>query len=105
MQRVSQSDANVPSAIHQPPSIAHHHSRNFILSMAPAAPQLSHLSNPLATPEQLVSSGSQLDGIPSDLEDSIRYASVRLTQAAGILLRLPQDIIAQAIVTFTRFWI
>ena len=73
--------------------------------MAPAPLSLSHLSNPLATTEQLVSSGSQLDGIPADLEDSIRFAGARLTQAAGILLRLPQDIIAQAIVIFTRFWI
>lgn len=69
------------------------------------APQLaSHLSNPLATPDQLASSGSQLDGIPPDLEDSIRFAGARLTQAAGILLRLPQDIIAQAIVIFARFF-
>lgn len=33
------------------------------------------------------------------------FAGARLTQTAGILLRLPQDIIAQAIVIFTRFWI
>ncbi|KAB2576517.1 Cyclin-L2 [Lasiodiplodia theobromae] len=71
--------------------------------MAPQHP--SHLSNPLATPDQLAQSGSQLDGIPPDLEDSIRFAGQRLTQAAGILLRLPQDIVAQAIVVYTRFWI
>ncbi|OJD39767.1 cyclin domain-containing protein [Diplodia corticola] len=71
--------------------------------MAPQHP--SHLSNPLATPAQLAQSGSQLDGVPTDLEDSIRFAGQRLTQAAGILLRLPQDIVAQAIVVFTRFWI
>jgi cyclin L len=65
----------------------------------------SQLGNPLATVEQLSSSGSQLDGIPADLENSIRFAGARLTQAAGVLLRLPQNIIAQAIVTFTRFWI
>ena len=65
----------------------------------------THLSNPLVTPEQLSSSGSQLDGIPSDLETSIRFAGARLTQAAGILLKLPQDVIAQAIVVFTRFWV
>ncbi|KAI5297591.1 hypothetical protein KEM56_004699, partial [Ascosphaera pollenicola] len=35
---------------------------------------------------------------------SIRYAAQRLTQAAGILLDLPQDVIAHAIVIFTRFW-
>ena len=67
--------------------------------------QPSPLTNPLATVAQLESSGSQLDGIPSDLEDSIRFAGARLTQAAGILLRLPQEVIAQAIVVFMRFWL
>jgi len=67
--------------------------------------QPSPLTNPLATVAQLESSGSQLDGIPPDLEDSIRFAGARLTQAAGILLRLPQEVIAQAIVVFMRFWL
>ncbi|MCJ1286478.1 hypothetical protein MMC26_005824 [Xylographa opegraphella] len=67
--------------------------------------QLTTLSNPLATPDQLSTSSSQLDGLSSDLENSIRYTGALLTQAAGILLRLPQDIIAQAIVTFTRFYV
>lgn len=58
----------------------------------------------MATVGQLETSGSQLDGIPPDLEDSIRFAGARLTQAAGILLRLPQEAIAQAIVVFMRFW-
>ncbi|KAL3452865.1 autophagocytosis associated protein [Aspergillus insuetus] len=66
---------------------------------------LKFLSNALATPEQLTSSSSSLDGVPTDLETSIRFAGTQLTQAAGILLRLSQDIIAQAIVTFTRFWL
>lgn len=65
----------------------------------------STLVTPLASIAQLESSGSQLDGVPADLENSIRYQGCRLTQAAGALLRLPQDITAQAIVTFTRFWI
>jgi len=72
--------------------------------MAPVS-GLSHLSNPLATPKQLANSASQLDGIPAELEDSIRYASQRLIQAAGVSLRLPQDVIAQAQVIFTRFWL
>lgn len=71
--------------------------------MAPVAP--SQLANPLASIEQLANSGSQLDGVPADLECSIIYAGCRLTQAAGVLLRLPQEIIAQAIVLFSRFWI
>jgi hypothetical protein len=73
--------------------------------MAPAIQSLSHLANPLATAEQLASSGSQLDGVLPDLETSLIFGGARLTQVAGILLRLPQDIIAQAIVVFTRFWI
>lgn len=66
---------------------------------------LSHLTNPLATPAQLHVSSSQLDGVPVDLEDSIRYEAAKFIQAAGILLRLPQDLVAEAIVIFTRFWI
>lgn len=67
--------------------------------------QTSILVNPLASISQLESSGSQLDGIPVDLENSLRYAGSALTQAAGVLLDLSQDIIAQAIVTFARFWV
>ncbi len=73
--------------------------------MAPDAEQLASLSNPLATLEQLSHSSSQLDGVPADLESSIRFAGVYVTQAAGILLRLPQEIVAQAVVIFTRFYV
>lgn len=66
--------------------------------------QPSPLANPLATVAQLETSGSQLDGVPQDLENSIRFAGAQLTQAAGILLRLPQEVIAQALVVFMRFW-
>ncbi|KAF7588028.1 E2-like enzyme [Aspergillus hancockii] len=66
---------------------------------------LKYLSNALATPEQLSNSSSSIDGVAPELETSIRFAGAQLTQAAGVLLRLSQDIIAQAIVTFTRFWI
>ncbi|CAD6579027.1 MAG: hypothetical protein ASARMPREDX12_009042 [Alectoria sarmentosa] len=69
------------------------------------AEQLSSLSNPLATVDQLSTSSSQLDGVPADLESSLRFAGAQLTQAAGILLRLPQEIIAQAIVVFHRFYL
>ncbi|KAJ8114187.1 hypothetical protein OPT61_g3878 [Boeremia exigua] len=67
--------------------------------------QPSPLANPLATVAQLEVSSTQLDGIPRDLEESIYYAGARLTQAAGILLRLPQEVIAQAIIVFLRFWV
>ena len=66
--------------------------------------ELASLSNRLVTVEQLSMTSSRLDGISPDLEASIRHAGCCLTQQAGILLRLPQDIVAQAIVTFTRFY-
>ena len=72
--------------------------------MAPE-PDVSSLSNPLATVEQLSTSSSQLDGLAPDLESSLRFAGAQLTQAAGILLRMPQEIIAQAIVIFHRFYV
>lgn len=64
----------------------------------------SHLVNSLASPAHLETSASQLDGVPKDLEDSIRFETSRLLQATGILLRLPQEIIAQSIVVLSRFW-
>ena len=66
--------------------------------------RLSSLSNPLATAEQLNNSASQLDSLPVELERALRFQGCLLTQAAGILLRLNQDIISQAVVTFTRFF-
>ncbi|KAL4870349.1 hypothetical protein BDV12DRAFT_60649 [Aspergillus spectabilis] len=66
---------------------------------------LKYLSNALATSEQLTGSSSAIDGVPPDLETSIRFAGTQLIQSAGVLLRLSQDIIAQTIVTFTRFWL
>jgi hypothetical protein len=73
--------------------------------MANTIIQSSSLANPLATAEQLSSSGSNIDGVSRELQSSAIFLGARLTQIAGILLRLPQDTIAQAIVIFTRFWI
>ncbi|KAF2665370.1 hypothetical protein BT63DRAFT_416934 [Microthyrium microscopicum] len=73
--------------------------------MAPEPSQNSVLVNPLATPDQLSTSGSQLDGVPASLETSVIHIGARLTQIAGVLLRLPQDLIAHAVVIFTRFWL
>ena len=73
--------------------------------MAPEHDQIYTISNPLATISQLSTSSSQLDNIPASLETSLRFAGAQLTQAAGILLRLPQEIIAQAIVTFYRYYV
>lgn len=77
----------------------------MIITMARESEQLSSLSNPLASIDQLSTSSSQLDGIPAYLENSLRFAGAQLTQAAGILLRLPQETIAQAIVILQRFFI
>lgn len=73
--------------------------------MAPDLESLVPLSNSLATVEQISTSSSSIDGVPTDLESSIRLAGLEITQAAGILLHLPQDIVAQAMVIFTRFYL
>ncbi|KAF4550927.1 Hypothetical protein D9617_15g042800 [Elsinoe fawcettii] len=67
--------------------------------------QLTHLSNPLALPEQLIQSASRSQGVPRHIEDAIRYRTSCIIQAVGILLRLPQRTIAETIVIFCRFWI
>ena len=64
---------------------------------------ICHTNNVLATVQHLQASASQLDGVPKDLESSIFFAGAWLTQSAGLLLRLPQNVVAQAIVLFTRF--
>ena len=65
--------------------------------------ELSHLANPLATSTQLEISASQLDGVPRELEESIRFETARLLQAAGTLLRLPQELIAHSIIVLHRY--
>ena len=65
---------------------------------------MSHLWNPLVTAQQLEERASE-NGLSSELQDSIRYYTARLTQAAGILLQLPQATVAQALVTLYRFWV
>lgn len=72
--------------------------------MAPVS-SLTTLSNPLVTVEQLESTASQEDGVQVDLERTLRYHGALLTQSAGILLKLPQEIVAQAIMTFERFYV
>src|SRR5436190_1136883 len=64
---------------------------------------MSHLWNPLVTVQQLEEC-LLLHKLPPELQDSIRYYTARLTQAAGILLQLSQAIVAQAVVTLYRFW-
>ncbi|KAL8408224.1 hypothetical protein RB594_006861 [Gaeumannomyces avenae] len=62
------------------------------------------LSNPLATAEQLYR-WSSLSALPVDLLDAIFFATQCLTQAAGLLLQLPQSTTAQANVLIARFWL
>lgn len=65
---------------------------------------MSHLFNPLATAQQLYQNTSS-NRLPVELQDSIRFYTARLTQAAGILLGLSQDITAQANVLLFRYWL
>lgn len=65
---------------------------------------MSHLSNPLATTEQLYRVASN-NALPIEIQDGIRFHTARLTQAAGLLLRLGQDITAQANVLLFRYWL
>jgi hypothetical protein len=74
------------------------------LRLMAAGLQLGSLLNPLATVEQLSNSASRLDGVSTDLENSTRLSGALLTQAAGVLLKLPQEIAAQAVVLFARFY-
>ena len=69
-----------------------------------AITQPSQLANPLATVAKLETTASQLQGIPQDIEHFARFDAARLTQAAGILLRLPQEIVAQSIIILQRFY-
>jgi hypothetical protein len=66
---------------------------------------MAHLSNPLSTPTQLFTLNTLHSPLPPDLQASIRFYTARLTQAGGLLLRLPQDITAQANVLLFRYWI
>lgn len=65
---------------------------------------MAHLSNPLATAEQLYRRSS-LSSLPTDILDTIFFATQCLTQAAGLLLQLPQSTTAQANVLIARFWL
>ena len=66
---------------------------------------LDHLSNPLVTSEQLYRLRDDPLGYWGEHAQSVRFAQLELTQSAGVLLRLPQEVIANAIVILQRFWI
>ncbi|KAI0541262.1 cyclin [Xylaria digitata] len=66
---------------------------------------MAHITNPLATVDQLYRRTSSFGTLPSDLQDAIFFSTQSLTQAAGLLLRLPQSVTAQASVVLARYWL
>ncbi|KAI0489916.1 cyclin-like protein [Xylaria cf. heliscus] len=66
---------------------------------------MAHMTNSLATVDQLYRRTSSFGALPSDLQDAIFFATQSLTQAAGLLLRLPQSVTAQASVVLARYWL
>lgn len=71
--------------------------------MAPIT-EVEHLTNPLVTVEQLYSLQDD-DRNHTENGQSVRFAQALLTQAAGILLRLPQEVVATSLVLLQRFWL
>ncbi|KAK4163168.1 cyclin-L2 [Cladorrhinum sp. PSN259] len=65
---------------------------------------MSHMTNPLATPDQLYQRRT-FGSLPIELQDTIFFSTQCLTQAAGILLQLPQSVTAQANVILARYWL
>jgi cyclin L len=65
---------------------------------------MAHMTNPLATVDQLYRRNT-LSSLPRDLQETIFYSTQLLTQAAGLLLRLPQSVTAQANVILARYWL
>lgn len=63
---------------------------------------MAHLANPLATVEQLATRAER-HGLPPDIFDAVFVATQCLTQAAGVLLEQPQDVIARACVVLARY--
>ncbi|KAL2891562.1 putative cyclin-L1-like protein [Ceratocystis lukuohia] len=61
-------------------------------------------ANPLATVEQLTTR-VQRSGMSPEIYDAAFSATVCLTQAAGVLLEQPQDVIARACVVLARYWV
>ena len=66
---------------------------------------LDHLSNALVTAKQLSRPQNGASSYWTEDAQSVRFVQGQLTQAAGVLLRLPQEVIANALVILQRFWI
>ncbi|KXJ92208.1 cyclin-like protein [Microdochium bolleyi] len=65
---------------------------------------MAHMTNPLATVDQLYQRSSS-GALPSDLQDVVFFSTQTLTQAAGLLLRLPQSVTACANIVLARYWL
>ena len=72
--------------------------------MGAAVDAMAHMTNPLASAAQL-HRRTAFSSLPIDLLDTIFYATQCLTQAAGLLLQLPQSQTAQANVLLSRYWL
>lgn len=72
--------------------------------MTPMA-RLDNLSNALVSSEQLSRLQDGQSSYWTEDAQSIRFVQGELTQAAGVLLRLPQEVVANALVVLQRFWI
>lgn len=66
---------------------------------------VSLLSNPLATPDQLLSIPSDADSVPIALRTSLLWGAGTLIQSTGVILRLPQTTIATAIILLQRYYL
>ncbi|PWA03127.1 hypothetical protein BB558_000691 [Smittium angustum] len=62
------------------------------------------LQNPVASYAMLADSPSKKVGINEQMEESFRYYGCRLIQSAGILLKLPQVVMASAMVIYQRVY-
>ena len=71
--------------------------------MAPISSDLSAITNSLVLPSQMIALKHYDESNYPGTANTIHYAQAELTQSAGILLRLPQEVIAQAIVLLQRF--
>lgn len=65
---------------------------------------MAHMSNPLATAKQLYRRNN-FSSLPTELLDTVFFTTQCLTQAAGLLLQLPQSVTAQANVLLGRYWL
>mmetsp|Transcript_38289 Transcript_38289/g.68342 ORF Transcript_38289/g.68342 Transcript_38289/m.68342 type:complete len:409 (-) Transcript_38289:1988-3214(-) len=58
----------------------------------------------IITPHEIENTPSRADGIDSETEDTLRMVGCEMIQEAGILLKLPQVVMARALVLFHRFY-